>query len=409
MFLKRKNIIETVLVDKYHCTGCMACGDICPKRCISFELMRDGHFMPKIDKHLCIHCHKCKDVCPALNHKKELSAKTIPFASWANDDNLINLSSSGGTFAQLAKEFIQNDGFVVGASIDGVEVKHILIDKISDLHLLQGSKYIQSITTGIYNEVLRRLKNGAKVLFSGTPCQVSGLYNFIPNNLWNNLYTIDLICHGVPSRKDLSLYLDSHSTKIKKILSFRDKSWKYGYAMTLIDINGNKVQDDNNYFYDSFNSNKTLRWSCYKCPFKTGLQRQSDITIGDFWGAKRFEDQKTKGLSLCFVHSSKGQQLLENSKLHREGINWSECLPKNKDYFNSRNFFKFHPLRLLYPELVNSCDFETIKMLYGKADKNVGLRHKPIKYLNSLFQFVDYRYKRRAVKKILCEIRKSEL
>lgn len=397
------------LTNKYKCTGCMTCGDTCPKHCISFELMGDGHFMPKIDNNQCVRCHKCENVCPVLNRKKELSAKSYPYASWTNDDVLIKLSSSGGTFAQIAKDFIQNGGYVAGASIDGVEVKHILIDSLNNLHLLQGSKYIQSITSGIYNEVLGKLKNGAKVLFSGTPCQVSGLYNFIPKNLWNNLYTVDLICHGVPSRKDLSLYLDSHTTKIKQILSFRDKSWKYGYAMTLIDLNGNKVQDERNYFYDSFNSNKTLRWSCYKCPFKTGLQRQSDITIGDFWGAKRFDEQKTKGLSLCIVHSSKGQQLLETSNLHREEISWDECLPKNKDYFNPRNFFKFHPLRLLYPKLVNSCNFETIKILYGKADKNVGLRYKPIKYLNSFFQFVDYRYKIRVVNRMLCEIKKLGL
>ncbi len=371
--------------------------------------MDDGHFMPIIDEQLCISCHRCEKVCIVNNIYKPLSNESKPYASWTTDNNLLEKSSSGGTFAQIAIEFIENGGLVTGASIDGVEVKHILIDKISDLHLLQGSKYIQSITTGIYNEVLERLNDGAKVLFSGTPCQVSGLYNFVPMILWDNLYTIDLICHGVPSRKDLSMYLDSHTPKIKQILSFRDKSWKYGYAMTLIDLNGNKVQDDRNFFYDSFNSNKTLRWSCYKCPFKTGIQRQSDITIGDFWGAKRFDEQKTKGLSLCIVHSSKGQQLLETSNLHREEINWNECLPKNKDYFNPRNFFKFHPLRLLYPKLVNSCDFETIKILYGKSDKNVSLKYKPIKYLNSFFEFVDYRYKIRAVNKILCEIKKSGL
>lgn len=397
------------LPNRYKCTGCMTCGDTCPRHCISFEFMGDGHFMPKIDNNLCIHCHKCEMVCPVLCKNKELSTESFPYASWTYDDVLIEKSSSGGTFAQMAKEFLQTGGFVAGASIDGVDVKHILIDKISDLYLLQGSKYIQSITIGIYHEVLNRLKDGAKVLFSGTPCQVSGLYNIVPKILWENLYTIDLICHGVPSRKDLTLYLEDHNTKISRIHSFRDKTWKYGYAMTLIDINGDKVQDDRNYFYDSFNSNKTLRWACYKCPFKTGLQRQSDITIGDFWGAKRFEKQKTKGLSLCIIHSSKGQKMLENSNIHREEINWNECLPKNKDYFNPRNFFKFHPLRLLYPKLVSSCDFETIKILYGKANGKIGLRYKPIKHLNSIFQFIDYRYKLRVVNKMLCEIKKSGL
>ena len=397
------------LPNKYKCTGCMTCGDICPKHCISFELMEDGHFMPIMDKELCINCHKCEKVCPVLNRNKELSTTSSPFASWTLDNNLIEKSSSGGTFAQIAKDFILSGGLVAGAYISGLDVRHILIDDIEDLHLLQGSKYIQSITSGIYKEVFGKLKEGRRVLFSGTPCQIAGLYNLVPQKLWEYLFTIDLICHGVPSRKDLSLYLEGHNTKISRIHSFRDKTWKYGYAMTLIDINGNKVQDDRNYFYDSFNSNKTLRWACYKCPFKTGLQRQSDITIGDFWGAKRFDEQKTKGLSLCIVHSSKGQKLLDTKGLHQEEINWDECLSKNKDYFNPRNFFKFHPLRLLYPKLVNSCDFETIKVFYGSSDDRVKWRYKPLKYIDSVVQFVDYRHKLRAVNKMLCEVKESGL
>ncbi|MBR5086221.1 MAG: Coenzyme F420 hydrogenase/dehydrogenase, beta subunit C-terminal domain [Muribaculaceae bacterium] len=396
------------LPNKYKCIGCMTCGDICPKHCIKFELMEDGHFMPKIDYNLCIQCHKCEKVCPVLNKNKGLSTKSSPFASWTNDDILIKKSSSGGTFAQIAKDFILSGGFVAGAYIDSLDVKHILIDNIDDLHLLQGSKYIQSRTCGIYNEVLNKLKEGKKILFSGTPCQIAGLYNIIPKKLWENLFSIDLICHGVPSRKDLFLYLDSHNPKISKIQSFRDKTWKYGYAMTLIDENGCKVQDENNYFFDSFNANKTLRWSCYNCPFKTGLQRQSDITIGDFWGAKKYEDQKNKGLSLCIIHTLKGQILLENNNLHYESIDWEECLPRNKDYFNPSNFFKYHPLRKLYPKIVKSCDFETLKILYGKPESKVSLKYRPLLFINSIIQYIDSKYKHKVVNKMLCKIKKSE-
>lgn len=397
------------LPNKYKCTGCMTCGDTCPQHCISFELMEDGHFMPIVDKTLCINCHKCEKVCPVLNKNKELSTTSSPFASWTLDNNLIEKSSSGGTFAQIAKDFILSGGLVAGAYISGLDVRHILIDDIKDLHLLQGSKYIQSITSGIYKEVFDKLKEGKRVLFSGTPCQIAGLYNLVPQKLCDNLFTIDLICHGVPSRKDLGLYLESHNQRIIKIVSFRDKSWKYGYAMTLIDEKGEKVQDENNYFYDSFNANKTLRWSCYNCPFKNGLQRQSDMTIGDFWGAKKYEEQKTKGLSLCIIHTMKGHSLLKNKNLYYEEIKWEECLKKNKDYFYPHNCFRYHPLRMLYPRILASCDFETIKTLYGKPENKVSFKYKPIFFINSIIQFIDSRLKQKAVDKILCEIKESEL
>lgn len=371
--------------------------------------MGDGHFMPIINKSECVQCLKCEQVCPAINIIRNKSTFSLPFASWTKNKELLMKSSSGGVFAQIADEFISQGGYVAGASISGVDVYHILINDLNDLNRLQGSKYIQSVTTGIYKDVLSKLNDGEKVLFTGTPCQVAGILNFIPKKLWNNLYTIDLICHGVPSRNDLSLYLTNHDTIITQIVSFRDKTWKYGYAMTLTDEDGNKVQDENNYFYDSFNANKTLRWSCYNCPFKDGLQRLSDITLGDFWGAKRFNEQKTKGLSLAIVHTIKGHRLFKSSDLHKEEISWEECLPKNKDYFYRRNLFKYHPLRRLYPLLIKSCDFNTIKVLFGKPEGKVKLVYKPIMLLDSIINYIDYRCKQRAVKKMLCKIKKLGL
>lgn len=404
-----KGTRRPILPNRYHCMGCMTCGDACPNSCITFELMRDGHYMPKIDRERCVRCLRCEKVCPAIHSEKNKSTESSPFASWTKDKKLLKRSSSGGTFAQIASEFILRGGYVAGATITGVDVNHILINDINELHKLQGSKYIQSVTTGIFNAVLCKLKERKNVLFSGTPCQVAGLYNFLPQKLWANLYTIDLICHGVPSRNDLKMYLEHHDTKISQIASFRDKTWKFGYAMTLIDEAGNKVQDDNNYFYDSFNSNKTLRWSCYNCPFKDGLQRQSDITIGDFWGAKRFDEQKSKGLSLTIIHSQKGKKLFESSDIYKEEIRWEECLPKNKDYFNRRNFFKYNPLRLLYPKLIKSCDFKTIKALYGKPEGKVKLIFKPLIFFDKIVYYIDYRYKISVVKSMLCQIKRLGL
>lgn len=392
------------LPNSHKCTGCMSCGDVCPKDCIHFAIQKDGHFMPIIDKNECIDCLRCVNVCPVNGIKKELSLKSTPYASWTNNDKLINLSSSGGTFAQIAEDFIFSGGYVAGAVIERTDVRHIIINDINHLYRLQGSKYLQSNTNGIYKQVLSLLKNGKKVLFSGTPCQVVGVYNVVPQKYWTNLYSVDLICHGVPSRKDLDRYLKSHEKRIVSIESFRDKSWKYGYAMTLIDEDGNKVQDEKNYFYDSFNANKSLRWSCYKCPFKTGLQRVSDITIGDFWGAKGFDEQKKKGLSLSIIHTDKGQKMIKSDRIEIKEISWEDCLPGNKDYFEPQNFFRFHPLRMLYPKYINTKDYKTINDLYGKPN-NVALKYKPFLFLNSIIQYIDYHYKKRAVKKMLCKIK----
>lgn len=230
-----------VLPNIHNCTGCMACGDSCPHRCISYPEGKDGHWHAVVDKSKCIQCLRCEDSCPVLKRKKPLSTFSQPYASWSKNTDLRSASSSGGTFAQIATRFIQNGGYVVGAVIDGVKVKHIVINRLEDLHLLQGSKYIQSNTHGVYAHVKQLLSAGEKVLFSGVGCQVAAIYNFLPQRLWENLYTIDLICHGVPSPLDLKRYFDMHDAKIVEIKSFRDKSWKAGYAMTCIDKDGNIV------------------------------------------------------------------------------------------------------------------------------------------------------------------------
>ena len=395
------------LPNKHQCTGCMACHDACRMSCINFKLGSDGHFVRAINTDKCISCHKCEKSCPALKAQKGLSTESTPWATWCNNDGLRNLSSSGGTFAAIAQKFIQDGGIVIGAAISGTNVGHIAVSDTADLYQLQGSKYIQSDTRNIYKYALKQLADGKKVLFSGTGCQVAAIYNFIPKKLWTNLYTIDLICHGVPSRLDLGLFLKNQPKKVIEIKSFRDKSWKFGYAMTCIADDGSILRSDDNYFYAAFNNNKTLRWSCYKCPFKTGLERRSDITIGDYWGAKGFEEQTTKGVSLTITHNSKGESLLRAANLEIHRTRWEEAILHNKDYYLPLNLYKFNPLRWLYPIAVSSFSYSTMRKIYGSQDISSFL-YFPLRAVEAVFQHYNYQYSIKSYKKILCKIQEKQ-
>lgn len=393
------------LPSAHSCTGCKACGDICPHQCISFPSGGDGHWYVNVDTSKCIRCLRCESVCPVINRRKPLSKASAPYAAWTVDTKLRSKSSSGGTFAQIALAFLHDGGYVAGAMIEETRVRHIVIQSDTELNLLQGSKYVQSDTSGIYSEVLTLLKNGKKVLFSGLGCQVAALYNVIPHRLWSNLFTIDLICHGVPSSMDLDRYLKMHDVKITKIISFRDKSWKNGYAMTCKDEKGNIIRDEDNYFFSAFNNNKSLRWACYTCKFKT-LHRCSDITIGDFWGAERYKSELPKGLSLCIVHSSKGQSLIANNCLVTNHVDWKECLTNNKDYFLGNNLFRYHPIRWLYPLLMKYGSDDFVKLTVGSMYSKSWFRNLIILWMDKFFQHLNYKYSNKSLLKFIWALKK---
>lgn len=385
----------------------MACHDACPQGCISFRIGNDGHYVHKIDTDKCINCLKCEKSCPVLNSQKTLSIQSRPWAAWAIDETLRSLSSSGGVFAEIAKEFLQSGGAVIGATITGTQVNHIAINDVSYLYKIQGSKYLQSNTCGIYRKVIKLLNDGNKVLFSGTGCQVAAIYNIVPKKLWDKLYTIDLICHGVPSRHDLDLFLKHSPKAITSIKSFRDKSWKFGYAMTCIASDGSVLREDDNYFYAAFNNNKTLRWSCYNCPFKTGLERRSDITIGDYWGAKGYDEQARKGLSLCITHTSKGEQMLSEAKLYSHELQWSEAIRCNKDYYSPLNLFKFNPLRWIYPFAAKHFTYPMMKRAFGSQDITSPIFF-PFRLLDAIFQHFNYQHSIKSYKETLCKQQKKQ-
>lgn len=320
------------ILKKKNCCGCGACVQKCPKSCIKFQIDEEGFFYPQVDERLCVNCGLCEKVCPILS---PLSINT-PISTYAlkNTKERIRMeSSSGGVFSLMAEDIINDGGVVFGAKFD--EKWQVVIgftETIKGIVDFRGSKYVQSRIDNSYKDCEKFLKQGRKVLFSGTPCQIAGLRNFLKKS-YPLLYTVDIICHGVPSPKVWWLYLNEilkdEATKndssisiesIKKI-EFRNKQegWrKYHFVLTFEEICGRDkkqvslssvYQDD--LYMKAFLQNLILRPSCYECKFRDG-RCHSDISLADFWAANavmpQFDDDK--GVSAVLVNSQKGQQLL---------------------------------------------------------------------------------------------------
>lgn len=307
-------------IDKVdHCTGCSACGDICPKGAISFKKKNDGFYYPVIDNEKCINCGLCYKICPRINKNSNHPIKG--FVSYSLNRDIYLNSASGGIFSELAKYVLSKNGIVYGAAFDGMKVKHIRIDSMNDIIKLQKSKYIQSDTRGIFKKCRDDLNNDKIVLFSGVPCQISALNNYLGKK-YKNLYTCDLVCHGVPSQNRFDEFIDfENKRKHGKIISFqfRKKMKKNTSSQTYYyEIKKNKyIKKKSGNYYDfpyllGFQKYLFLRDSCYDCNY-ANMERCSDLTLGDYWDLI-YKYNKPKGLSMVLINTKKGEKLFEEIK-----------------------------------------------------------------------------------------------
>lgn len=307
--------------DKSRCNGCYACYSICPQHCIEMKEDNEGFLYPMINQEKCTNCNKCENVCPILNNKTEkISDIPIGYAAYNKDETIRLKSSSGGIFSAFAQWILNQEGIVIGAAMteNCKSVHHITVDKIQDLEVLRGSKYIQSSIEDTYIKTKHELESGRKVLFTGTPCQVGGLLSYLGKD-YENLYTQDLICHGVPSplvwRKYAEMRETQYLAKLRQIY-FRHKKngWKK-FSLSLKFSNGRIYCKslDQDLFLRGFLQNLYLRPSCYNCVYKT-INRQSDITLADFWGINQLhpEMDDDKGISFIWAHTEKGKQLIKS-------------------------------------------------------------------------------------------------
>lgn len=314
--------------DEKDCCGCGACVQCCPQKCISMNENHEGFLYPKVDVSKCIDCHLCEKVCPFINNV-ESNVPLKVYAAKNKNEYVRKKSSSGGIFTSLA-EFVITDkkGVVFGAAFDDKwNVYHTYIDSTEKLNLLRGSKYVQSRIGNAYIQVKDFLSKGITVLFTGTPCQISGLKRYLRKD-YDNLYTVEILCHGVPSPKVWSIYL---SEKRKQYghningIEFRNKeeSWQdFRFIIKFINNDASCVSDkDFSYgkkfsedsYMKGFLANLYLRPSCYTCKCKNG-RSGSDITIADYWNIDAIlpEFNDNKGVSLVLINSKKGEYLYSN-------------------------------------------------------------------------------------------------
>ena len=401
--------------DKHNCCGCASCAQRCPKHCISMHTDDEGFLYPEVDTEKCIDCGLCEKACPILHDNEE----HVPIESYAakNPSEKERMSSSsGGIFVLLAKQILSQGGVIFGAILNSnLEVVHTHIDTLDDLVKLQKSKYVQSRIGSCYEEVETFLKNGRKVLFSGTPCQIAGLKHFLGKDYHDLLLTIDVVCHGVPSPgvwsrfvKELnaaskaaagknSLFSSLKTMPVITDINFRDKmqGWqKFAFSLQFGEATAEAekntlfppVEFNNSHWGKAFVQNMFLRPSCHHCQFKC-LRSNSDITLGDFWGINKklplFNDDK--GVSAVLLNTKHGQDLfgLLNTESipieYKDVIEGNMALVKSWEPSKNRNlFFIGFQKGKSVTKLINQYDTTTPSMVKSKI-KNIFTPLKKLK------------------------------
>lgn len=323
------------ITDKHYCCGCSACAQSCPKQCIKMCEDEEGFLYPKVDTSECIDCGLCEKVCPFLNNSDEKTPQTVEVAINPHLSTRL-ASSSGGIFSLLAEHIIEIGGVVFGARFNAQwKVIHDYTNNIEGLAAFRGSKYVQSEVGNSYKDAKRFLDEGRTVLFSGTPCQINALKRYLKKE-YKNLYTVDIVCHGVPSPKiwsDYLSYINANSEEVKSI-NMRDKSrsWsKYSY----------KINSKQAPLYDDYAANSeylriyingfSVRPSCFNCPVKEG-KSHSDITLADAWGIQEVypEMNDEKGASVVCLNSEAGRYLFN-------------AISKESKPFPAEVFYKANP------------------------------------------------------------------
>lgn len=357
------------------CSGCGMCVQLCKHSAIKMISDIEGFLRPVVEPALCVDCGLCQKRCPAnspafVNRNEPLKV----FSGWSSDVEIRMASSSGGAFSEIAKYVISKNGVVFGVALDdNVQARHTYVEQEEDLCKLQGSKYVQSVIGNSYKEAEEFLRQGRLVLFSGTPCQIAGLYGYLHKD-YENLLTIDLICHGVPSPRVFEDYKKWIEDKIHEKVSdviFRCKksSWIF-YSMGINShTEKNKITAysyTGSYYADPyirvFLRDNILRPSCYSCQYAS-TKRVADFTIADWWGYKATcpddKDFERKGVSLLMCNSRKASEIVLELNLDlrertlEEAIRTNHSLRQPFSLPPTRDRFWRDYGRLTFPEMID--------------------------------------------------------
>ncbi len=312
-----------VLASHEQCTGCTACMSVCPRDAIAMVRDREGFSYPAVDADACVCCGRCSAVCPLLR-RRERQCLPAAFAAWNRQEDIRRDSTSGGAFTVLADFVLENGGVVFGAALDAHQhLRHAACFRKEDLWRLRGAKYVQSDLGDTFRTVKKALESRT-VLFSGTPCQVDGLYRYLGCRP-ENLITCDLVCHGVPSPavwEDMAESIRRRRGKDLQAVRFRNKvsGWKNSH-MTAVYEDGT-VESKPLYATEygrAFGRSLFLRPSCYRCAY-ANLNRPGDFTLGDLWGLGPDElpEQQERGVSLLLVNTPHASHIFDQLPLTRQ-------------------------------------------------------------------------------------------
>ena len=304
------------VTQKNDCYGCAACVNACPAACIHMVEDNEGFLYPQVEQSSCNDCGLCDEACP-VNCEFSLTRSPDVYACKNNNAKIRLESTSGGSFTPMAEHVLDNNGVVFGAMFDqDFRVIHSQAENREELARFRRSKYAQSVMGDSYRAAEEYLKQGRQVLFSGTPCQIGGLKSFLRKE-YDNLITVDLICHGVASPRVYREYVASLKNKYKeeiRSIAFRDKNrgWKLFSFSIYFEKNVYSQGRFDDLFLRGFLACYFIRPSCHKCAFK-GRNRGSDLTIADYWGIQtRFpEFDDDLGVALVIVNSERGRKVWE--------------------------------------------------------------------------------------------------
>ena len=372
-----------ITIDKKTCSGCEMCVNICPKQCISMSEDEYGFRYPIIDTALCINCNLCEKYCPVIDYQP-IEFKPTIYAAQNKNEEIRLKSSSGGIFSVFAETVLNLDGYVYGARWNDLKVEHCEICNIDELDSLRGSKYLQSNIGMIYKEVEKRLKDNKKVLFTGTGCQIAGLKSYLRKE-YDFLYTVEIVCHGIPSNTVFKKYV-SEMEEIQKTklidINFRDKisGWNtYSISTKFESGNIESCIFNQNSFMKGYIQNMYLRPSCTSCKFKQ-MKSGSDILLGDFWGVNELGSpwNDNKGTSVVFINSSKGEELFQLSSTY---INFTDVNLEFATQFNPCIVRPVDNYQNIYDDLSELSLQEAVNkntVVVKKPSKIVGLKNRII-------------------------------
>lgn len=345
------------LCDNKTCTGCLACVNACNHGALTITKDDEGFYRPRLNAEKCIMCGLCEKSCPILNKPHRHNKDNINvFASWHTDDLIRKNSSSGGAFTALAETILKHQGTIIGAAYnEDMVIEHMAVDNIDGLRKLRLSKYAQSNIGNIFNYTRELLRKGLLVMFVGTPCQIAGLKSFLKKD-YENLLSVDFICHGVPSIDFFTSYLEWLEPKTGKpaMINFRDKrkGW-YDNLRVITNTKGKTItmKGKEDAYWVAFNRNNCLQESCYKCEAQ-GFPRCSDITLADFWCIGHVfpfghKGEIEKGISMIVVSNPQKQNWVDEAKntmyIERRSIDesiagnsagvLSSTRPQSRDFF----------------------------------------------------------------------------